>query len=166
MGAAFGNFYAVVTRPDMITVRRVNLAKGRLVDQSRALDLLGTDLLYITSANRSHHLTGAEEEPAHWQAADLVADFVHVPGFLLIEHRDEAGARAAYPVYAPTSVTLLSFHAVQGTPERPVLTIDRHCSLPIEEIQGVARRFGFDVTLGHAARRRLRVRTYPQAASV
>jgi transposase len=31
----------------------------------RALDLVGEDLLYVTSANRSRHLTGAPDEPAH-----------------------------------------------------------------------------------------------------
>jgi hypothetical protein len=244
VGTAFGNFYVIVTRPDATAVRRVNVAKGRPIDQvgsittaferipamydwsrlpagvsmeriqglmdalwsrgpfgfrgpaaehvpdhltqvdrgvrtaqviapgrmcpsnrlfSRAVGRLGTDMLYITSANRSRHLTGAEEEPAHWQAPDLAADFAHVPGFLLIEHRNEAAARAAYPGYAPTSVTLMSFHAVDRGPARPVLTIDRHGSLPIDEIRGVARLFGFDVTLGPAAQKRLRVRSYPQA---
>jgi hypothetical protein len=243
VGTAFGNFYVIVTRPDDTTVRRVNVAKGRPVDQvgsvttaferipatydwsqlpanvpveriqalmdalwsrgpfgfrgpaakhvpdhltqvdqgvrtvqviapgrfcpsnhlfARAVDRLGADLLYITSANRSRHVTGADEEPAHWQGADLAADFAHVGGFLLLEHRDEAAARAAYPGYAPTSVTLLSFHAVSAERGRPVLTIDRHGSLPIEEIRPVARWFGFDVTLAPRARNRLRVRSYPQ----
>jgi hypothetical protein len=247
VGTAFGNFYVIVTRPDIMTVRRVNVAKGRPVAQvgsvttafdqipamydwsqlpaavpadrisalmdalwsrgpfgfrgpaaehvpdhltqvdqgirtvqviapgrfcpsnrlfARAVDLLGTDLLYITSANRSRHLTGADEEPAHWQAADLAADFAHVWGFRLLEHPDEAAARAAYPGYLPTSVTLLSFHAVSVDSGRPVLTIDRHGSLPIEEIRPVAHRLGFDVTLGPRAGNRLRVRSYPQVVPV
>jgi hypothetical protein len=33
VGAAFGNFYALVTRPDLATVRTVNELKGRPVDQ-------------------------------------------------------------------------------------------------------------------------------------
>ena len=33
VATAFGNFYVIVTRPDAATVRGVNLAKGRPVDQ-------------------------------------------------------------------------------------------------------------------------------------
>jgi hypothetical protein len=117
----------------------------------------GLGLLYITSANRSRHLTGADEEPAHWVGAALAADF---PDFLLVSHRDEATARAAYPGFTTTSVTLLSFHAPGGTAARPVLTVDRHGSLPIEEVRAVAAGYGFDVELGPTARRRLAVREY------
>lgn len=37
VAVAFGNFYAVVTRPDAGTVRRVNLAKGRPAGQVRSI---------------------------------------------------------------------------------------------------------------------------------
>ncbi|HVE95510.1 MAG TPA: hypothetical protein VNA67_00725 [Pseudonocardiaceae bacterium] len=194
---AFGNFYVIVTRPDVETVRRVNVVKGRPIHQvgsitteasripamfdwsqlperltaervqalmetlyglgpfgfrgpaaahvpdhltqldegarttqviapgsrcpsnaffARAVAEVGSELLYITSANRSRHFTGAVEEPAHWQAAGIAADFVHVPDLVIIEHCDEAVARAAYPAFAPTSVTLLSFHAPGVSP--------------------------------------------------
>jgi hypothetical protein len=33
VGAAFANFYGIITRPDAPTVRGVNVAKGRPVDQ-------------------------------------------------------------------------------------------------------------------------------------
>jgi hypothetical protein len=129
-----------------------------------AVGELGLGLLYITSANRSRHLTGAEEEPAHWVGEALAADFVHLPELLLISHRDEALARATYPGFSTTSVTLLSFHAPGGTAERPVLTVDRHGSLPLEEVRAVAAGHGFDVVLGPTAPRRLRVREYAQGA--
>jgi hypothetical protein len=243
VATAFGNFYVIVTRPDADTVRGVNLAKGRPVDQvgsittaapliagmydwSRlspllpplemrtlmdalyargpfgfrgpaadrvpdhltqwdagvrttqviapgaacpanaffdlAVAALGTDVLYITSCNRSRHLTGALEEPAHWKAPGIVADFAHVENFVVLEHRDEAAARARYPLYAPTSVTLLSFHAPSLVDGRPVLTVDRHGSLHIDDVRRVAGPLGFDVVLGASAARRLAVREYTE----
>jgi hypothetical protein len=61
-----------------------------------AIEQLGVDHLYITSANRSRRANGAAEEPAHWQAEGIAADFAHVPDLVVIAHRDEAAARAAY----------------------------------------------------------------------
>jgi hypothetical protein len=133
---------------------------------TQAVEALGTDILYITSANRSRHLTGAAEEPAHWQAPDLAADFAHVPELVVLAHRDEAAARAEYPAFAPTSVTLLSFHATVGGGDRPTLAIDRHGSLPIEAVRPIAAEFGFDVVLAPSARQRLRVRTYAGTEAV
>lgn len=243
---AFGNFYVIVTRPAVKTVRRVNVVKGRPIHQvgsitteasripamfdwsqllerrtaervqalmetlygfgpfgfrgpaaahvpdhltqldggvrttqviapgsrcpsnaffARAVAEVGAELLYITSANRSRHLTGAVEEPAHWQAAGIAADFAHVPDLVIIEHRDEGAAREAYPGFAPTSVTLLSFHALGGSPGGgAVLTVDRHGSLPISAVRHVAEPFGFDVVLGQHAQQRLQIRDYPEAA--
>ncbi|MDR0781422.1 MAG: hypothetical protein LBF16_12140, partial [Pseudomonadales bacterium] len=40
-----------------------------------ALKASGATLLYVTSANRSHHQTGARDEPAHYLADALAADF-------------------------------------------------------------------------------------------
>lgn len=125
-----------------------------------AVEQLGERHLYITSANLSRQLTGAVEEPAHWMAAGIATDFAHLPDLVIIAHRDEAAAQASYPAYLPTSVTLLSFHAPGGS-RRPVLTIDRHGSLHIDEVRRVAAPLGFDVTLGPTAQRRLRVREYP-----
>jgi tRNA A37 threonylcarbamoyladenosine synthetase subunit TsaC/SUA5/YrdC len=127
----------------------------------RAATLMRDAPLYITSANRSRHLTGADEEPAHWRADGIAADFDHVPELAIIAHRDEAAARATYPRYLPTSVTLLSFHApYPGPTGRPVLTVDRHGSLSIEDVRTVAEPLGFDVALGSTAVNRLRVRDY------
>ena len=244
VATAFGNFYVIVANPAAATVRRINLAKGRPVDQvgsittaaaripamfdwsqlSGLLDehrvrtlmdtlyaqgpfgfrgpaaahipnhltqldqgvrttqviapgaacpsnvffdvsarSMGDAPLYITSANRSRHLTGAAEEPAHWQADGIAADFAHVAELVVIAHRNEARARATYPSYLPTSVTLLSFHAPQlGPTGRPVLTIDRHGSLSIGDVRRVADPFGFDVVLGPTAQRRLQVRAYDE----
>jgi tRNA A37 threonylcarbamoyladenosine synthetase subunit TsaC/SUA5/YrdC len=141
------------------------IAPGAACPSNRFFDeaavLMGGRPLYITSANRSRHLTGAAEEPAHWRASGIAADFAHVAELVIIEHRDEAAARAAYPPYLPTSVTLLSFHApVIGPRGRPVLTVDRHGSLSIEDVRRVAEPLGFDIVLGATAQRRLQVREY------
>jgi hypothetical protein len=129
----------------------------------QAIQQLGVDHLYITSVNRSRHVTGATEEPAHWQADGIAADFAHVPDLVVIAHRDEAAARAAYPSYLPTSVTLLSFHAPVGpVGEPPILTIDRHGSLHLEAVRAAARPLGFEVSLGAGAQQRLQVRRYPE----
>lgn len=247
VAAAFGNFYVIISRPAVETVRGINLAKGRPIDQvgsitttrarvaevfdwsrlpagvsagavralmddlwrcgpfgfrgpaaahvpahltqadsgvpttqviapgyscpsntlfDSALEPMGERLLYITSANRSRHLTGAVEEPAHWKARGIVEDFRHVSNLVVIEHPDEAAARALYPRYLPTSVTLLSFHTATYAPDGvPVLTVDRHGSLDITAVAEVAARHGFDVTLGDSARRRLAVREYLAVAA-
>lgn len=75
-----------------------------------ALLAAGTDLLYITSAHRSRHLSGAAESPAHWRAAGLRADFG--ADFLLLERPDEDAARARYPRHAPMSTTILAFRTL------------------------------------------------------
>ncbi|MGW4500341.1 hypothetical protein ACWENR_17210 [Micromonospora sp. NPDC004336] len=245
VAVAFGNFYAVVTRPDAATVRRVNVAKGRPADQvgsittafrripamfdwsrvphrlpegrvrqlmgalygagpfgfrgpavdrlpahltlrdrgvrttqviapglacpsnaffERAAAEIGMDHLHITSANRSRHRTGAADEPAHWKAAGIVEDFAHLDDLVVLAHRDEAAARAAHPGHLPTSVTLLSFHAPAGEPEEPpVLTVDRHGSLHVDEVRRAAAPLGLQVRLGPTAGRRLTVRAYAGA---
>src|SRR5918994_266287 len=63
----------------------------------------GDDLRYITSANRSRHLTAAEDSPAHWRADGLLAEFGAEDRFCLVNHRDEVPARVHYPRYLPMS---------------------------------------------------------------
>ena len=77
---------------------------------ARALQVTGDDLLYITSANRSRHQTGADDSPAHFRAAGLRAEFGDQPGFVVVEHPDEDAARARYPQYLPMSTTILGLH--------------------------------------------------------
>jgi hypothetical protein len=116
-----------------------------------------TDLLYITSANRSRHLSGAADSPAHWRAAGLSAEFGADPRFVLLEHDDEDAARARYPRHAPMSTTILAFHRLAG---RRTLLVERHGSLPLEAVRGIAASFGFDVALGPLAASRLQQRSY------
>ncbi|MER7458696.1 hypothetical protein [Micromonospora sp. NPDC126480] len=245
VATGFGNFYAVVTRPDVAGFRRANAAKGRpsdqvgsitapaeripaLFDWSRlphrlpvgrvrqlmdalwatgpfgfrgpAADRLpahltrydrgvrtvqviapgvrcpsnaflrhaaaeaGTDHLHITSANRTRHRPGTGDEPAHWKASGILTDFAHLPDLVLLAHPDEAAARAAYPRHLPGSVTLLSFHAPEGDPEEPpVLIVDRHGSLHVDDVRRAAAPLGLQVRLGATASRRLPIRGYAAA---
>jgi hypothetical protein len=127
----------------------------------------GGDLLYITSANRSRHVTGAGDSPAHWRADGLRAEFGTEPGFVIIEHADEAQARATYPHYLPMSTTILGLHRVVEVPwdPRPHLVLERHGSLPVQIVRGLLGEFGLGLVLGPRARTRLMVRDYTQSLS-
>jgi hypothetical protein len=129
---------------------------------ARSLEAIDDDILYITSANRSRHLTGAEDEPAHYRADGLRAEFGHEPGFVLLEHDDEEAAWRAYPLYTPMSTTILAFHKVAGRDEhgRLSLVVERHGSLPVDELREVVGRLGFGLVLGANAAHRLLQRDY------
>jgi tRNA A37 threonylcarbamoyladenosine synthetase subunit TsaC/SUA5/YrdC len=240
---AFANFYAITTRADAETVRRVNALKGRpagqvgsitgppsaltgvwdfdrlpnglsrrtvlnLVDTffalgpfgfrgpaaaglpahltqfdgdlntaqviapgyacpanqflSRALAATGDDYLYVTSANRSRHLTGAADSPAHWRAEGLLAEFGDEPNLLVLEHANEAAARARYPRHLPMSTTVLSLHLVVRVPHdpRPHLVLDRHGSLHVDDVRAILAGLGFGLVLGPKAQTRLLLRDY------
>jgi hypothetical protein len=241
VGHAFGNVYALTTRPDATTVRSVNLLAGRpprqvgsvtttplrlplLLDWSRlplaghevlglldallglgpvgvrgpaaagvpahlthpdggvrtvqvvspghacpsgdflarALHAAGTDLLATTIAGRSWQLPAAVDEPAHWRAAGMRADFGADPRFLLLEHRDERDAQARYPAYAPVAPTVLALHTVlpASAGGRRRLLLERHGSLPAGTLREVVDGFGFDLAAGPQARHRLPARAY------
>ena len=122
----------------------------------------GDGLLYITSANRSRHLTGADDSAAHWRADGLVAEFGNEDGFLLLAHPDEAAARARYPGYLPMSTTILGFHTVIRRPgdPRPHLILERHGSMPIADVRAVLAGLGFGLMIGPKAETRLQLRDY------
>ena len=129
---------------------------------ARALHAAGTDLLAVTAAGRSRPLPAAVEEPTHWRAAGLRADFGDDPRLLLLEHRDDREAQARYPAYAPVAPTVLALHAVlpAGAGGRRRLVLERHGSLPAEKVREVVDGFGFDLALGPHARHRLPDRDY------
>ena len=132
----------------------------------RAMELLDVEYLYITSANRSRHVTGAEDEPAHFTAAGLRSEFGHEQNFVVVRHRDEAAARAVYPLHAPMSTTILAFHRL-GTPDRngrPRLIVERHGSLPVAVLTPIVAAFGFGLELGPKAANRLALRVYDDLA--
>ena len=120
---------------------------------ARALHAAGSDLLAVTATGRGGQPAVAGEEPAHWRAAGLRADFGDVPDFLLLEHRDERQAQERYPAFAPVAPTVLSLPTVlsAGTGRRPRLVLERHGSLPADRAREVVDGFGFDLALrGHA----------------
>lgn len=123
---------------------------------SAAIGMLERPYLSVTSANRSHHATGAAEEPAHFEALPLALDFAgaRLP---ILRHRDEAAARAAHPRHAPISTTILAFHRYSGLgPEGcPALTLERHGSLDIGDLVPILARHGFALAIGAKAGRRL-----------
>lgn len=146
---------------------------------AEAIERAGDDHLYITSANRSRHLTGADDTPAHWRAEGVRADFgdrVH-----LLEHPDETAARAAYPRHLPMSTTILGFHEPgfhepgfrepglhksglhepgEVSSRRPRLVLERHGSLGVDVVRETLDELGLDLVIGPRARKRLALRTY------
>jgi hypothetical protein len=123
----------------------------------------GRDFLYITSANRSRHVSGSSEEPAHYRGDALASEFGGETGLPLLRHPDEEHARGRYPLHAPMSTTVLAFHRIAGRDRdgRVRLVVERHGSLPVQRLERVVRPFGFSLILGEAAGLRLPQRQYP-----
>ena len=125
------------------------------------LQRTGGDVLFITSANRSHHLSGKGDEPAHYRGDDLAAEFGGDAALMLLRHRDEEVARSRYPAHAPMSTSVIGFHRTAGHESRRTrLILERHGSLPVEQVRRHLRPLGFDVVLGPRAQTRLAQRTY------
>ncbi|HMJ16076.1 MAG TPA: hypothetical protein VK524_31890 [Polyangiaceae bacterium] len=134
---------------------------------ARAMDLVHTDYLYITSANRSRHLTGAEDEPAHFRGSDIKAEFGHQPGFVVLRHPDEEAARQRYPAFAPMSTTILAFHRMgDASGDHPKLIVERHGSMHLDDLAPIVERYGFGLELGPKARVRLAQREYAHPPSL
>jgi 2-isopropylmalate synthase len=114
--------------------------------------------LFITSANVSSGVTG-RVEPAHYDLEGIKRDFGTRDGVVLIGHRDEGLVRAGYPRYLPMSTSILVFHRLeQDERGRPALVLERHGSLPVDEVRGIAARHGFGLVLGAGAHERLPMR--------
>lgn len=135
---------------------------------ARAMDLIDHDFLYITSANRSHHVTGASDEPAHYRGSAIKAEFEKEPSFVVLRHPDEEAARLRYPEFAPMSTTILAFHRLaEPTPAgRPRLLVERHGSLHVDDLRPIVERFGFGLALGPKAEQRLAQRVYSRPPSL
>lgn len=130
----------------------------------RCLEATGEKLLYVTSANRSRHLTGADDSPAHWLASGLRSDFGGEANLLVVEHADELVARRRYPRHLPMSTTVLAVHRLMHVPgeRRPSLVLERHGSLHEDDVRAVLDSFGFGLVRGPKAHNRLQQRDYPQ----
>lgn len=122
--------------------------------------------LFITSANRSHHVTGNSEEPAHYRMSGIIKDFndpaLRRHGFLYVGHRFEDDVTAGYPHHEPKSVTILSLVNVDNKDGNPTLTIERNGSLPLKRVNEVLGKYGFRAELGAKALSSLPVRQYQE----
>ncbi len=135
---------------------------------ARALDLIEEDYLYVTSANRSRHVTGATEEPAHYRGSAIKAEFGSEQGHVVLRHPDEDAARRQYPLFAPMSTTIIALHRLgEPTPGgRPRLLVERHGSLHVDDLRPIVERFGFGLVMGPKAQNRLPQRTYSHPPSL
>ncbi len=132
---------------------------------ARAVDATEDNMLYITSANRSRHLTGADDSPAHWRASGLRDEFGDQ--LLMLEHADEENARSRYPGYLPMPTTILGFHRQHVSDDgRPCLVLERHGSMHVDRVREHLDRLGFGLVIGPAAQTRLLLRDYDDAAGV
>jgi hypothetical protein len=122
------------------------------------LTRVGEDYLFITSANVSGGVTG-RVEAAHYDLVGIQRDFGEKEGIVLIGHRDEPLVRASYPRYLPMSTSILAFHKLERDDEgQPALVLERHGSLTVQDVRGVAAVHGFGVVVGEGARTRLPMR--------
>ena len=62
------------------------------------------------------------------------------------------------------STTILAFHKVAHDGRDVRLVVERHCSLPLEQLRSAAERAGYGLEIAPSAARRLELREYPDAA--
>jgi hypothetical protein len=104
------------------------------------LDLIGEDILYITSANTSSHVS-KQIEAAHFEIREIQREFGHRDDVVLIGHRNERQVRRQYPRHLPCSTSIVAFHQNQ-------LVLERLGSLGAQTIEEVANRHGLTLTIG------------------
>src|SRR4051794_19839207 len=116
------------------------------------LDLIGQDILYITSANTSSHVS-KQLEAAHYEMREIQREFGHRPDVVLIGHRNERATRRLYPHHLPCSPSIVAFDGGE-------LVLERLGSLGADTIAAVAERHGLTLRIGGAASERVPVRRY------
>ena len=86
---------------------------------------------------------------------------------MVVEHADEAEARAAYPQYLPMSTTILGLHRVSRSrgPSAAFGAGAARVVAPSDAVRGVLAEFGFGLVLGPRARARLMLRDYTESLS-
>ena len=146
--------------PDHLTVndagaRTVQLISPGDVCPSNALvadvlDLIGEDILYITSANSSSHVS-KQTEAAHYEMREIQREFGERDGVVLIGHRNERAIRRQYPHHLPCSTSIVAFHKGE-------LVLERLGSLGADMIGAVAGRHGLTLAIGEGAHERVPVR--------
>ena len=146
--------------PDHLTVKDAGVRTVQLITPgdrcpsnaliSDVLDLIGEEILYITSANTSSHVS-KHLEAAHFEIREIQREFGERPGVVLIGHRNERVNRRTYPHHLPCSTSIVAFHKGE-------LVLERLGSLGADKIAEVANRHGLELTIGEAARERVPVR--------
>jgi tRNA A37 threonylcarbamoyladenosine synthetase subunit TsaC/SUA5/YrdC len=117
---------------------------------SDVLDLIGEDILYITSANTSSHVS-KQTEAAHYEMREIQREFGHRDDVVLIGHRNERAIRRRYPHHLPCSTSIVAFHKGE-------LVLERLGSLGADMIEKVAGRHGLTLAIGEGASERVPVR--------
>jgi hypothetical protein len=146
--------------PDHLTVtdagvRTVQLISPGDVCPSNALvgdvlDLIGEEILYITSANSSSHVS-KQIEAAHYEMREIQREFGERDGVVLIGHRNERAIRRQYPHHLPCSTSIVAFH-------KDELVLERLGSLGADMIGAVAGRHGLTLEIGEGAHEGVPVR--------
>jgi tRNA A37 threonylcarbamoyladenosine synthetase subunit TsaC/SUA5/YrdC len=121
------------------------------------LDRTGDDLLFVTSANRSSHVS-KRIEAAHCEIEAIRREFGDRRDVVMIAHENEATNRAFHPHHLPCSTSILSFHRDVREHGRAALLLERHGSLGIEQIRAVVARHGFGLAIAPGAHERVPVR--------
>ena len=149
---------AAASIPDHLTVTEDGVRTVQLISPGdecpsnaligEVLDLIGEEILYITSANTSSHVS-KQIEAAHFEMRAIQREFGHRDDVALIGHRNERANRRRYPHHLPCSTSIVAFH--EGH-----LVLERHGSLDAAMIERVANRHGLELTI--AATERVPVR--------
>ena len=114
------------------------------------LDLIGEEILYITSANTSSHVS-KQLEAAHFEIARDPARVRRAAGRRADRPPQRAREPPPYPHHLPCSTSIVAFHKGE-------LVLERLGSLGADKIAEVADRHGLALTIGEAARERVPVR--------
>jgi hypothetical protein len=148
--------------PDHLTVADAGVRTVQLISPGDAcpsnalvadiLDLTGGELLYITSANTSSHVS-QQLEAAHYEMRAIQREFGERENVVLIGHRSERANRRRYPRHLPCSTSIVAFH-------RGELVLERLGSLAAAPIAEIAERHGLELSIAEGARRRVPVRHY------
>ncbi len=131
-----------------------------------AADAVPGGLLAVSSANRSRHVTGDADAPVHWRADALRAELADADGLVVVEHADEAAARARFPRHTTVSTTILGLHRAERVRGRVHLVLERHGSLAADEVARVLAGLGLPLMIGSRAAARLAPRSYAGRPSV
>ncbi|UZN03779.1 hypothetical protein [Cellulomonas sp. S1-8] len=153
-----------LTAPDGWTTTTQVIVPGVACASQRflaaAADAVDGGPLVISSANRSRHVTGDVDAPVHWRADALRAELADAGDLVVLEHEDEAAARARFPRHTTVSTTILGLHRAELVHGRVHLTLERHGSLAAGEVARVLAVLGLGLTIGPRAAVRLAPRSY------